>query len=135
VTRRGGNDLAADLAGCERAVYGRSPALAALIAQATEARAQVLALAVVLAGYEDAAHTGSWRNVNPATRRYLGFLAACGYDLADVERRACGQDPSPPQTTATPPTRTAGTPPPERRSPPAAGHRPVPGTARNHRSR
>ena len=95
VTRRGGNDLAADLLGCDRGVYGRSPALAALVGQASEARALVLAVAVVLGGYEDATHTGSWRRVDPATARYLGFLAACGYGLAEVERRACGQDPLP----------------------------------------
>jgi ParB family chromosome partitioning protein len=100
VTRRGGNDLAADLLGVDRAVYGRSPALAALIAPASEARALVLALGVVLAGYEDATHTGSWRTVNPATRRYLTFLADCGYTLADVERRACGQNPLPAADTA-----------------------------------
>lgn len=29
------------------------------------------------------------------TRRYLTFLAVCGYTLAAVERRACGQDPLP----------------------------------------
>ena len=101
VTRRGGNDLAADFLGCDRGTYGRSPALAALIAQASEARAQVLALAVVLAGYEDATHTGSWRKVDPATARYLQFLTTCGYGLADVERRACGQDPLPLTDTTT----------------------------------
>jgi len=65
-------------------------ALAALIDRASEPRAQVLGLSVVLAGYEDATHTGSWRHVDPATRRYLTYLADCGYTLADVERRACG---------------------------------------------
>ncbi len=93
VTR--GRDLAADLLGWDRGVYGRSPALTGLIDQASEARAQVLALAVVLAGYEDATYTGSWRTVHPATRRYLTFLTACGYTLADVERRASGEAPLP----------------------------------------
>ncbi len=31
----------------------------------------------------------------PATRRYLTFLAQCGYTRCDVERRACGEDPLP----------------------------------------
>jgi len=76
VTR--GRDLAADLLGCDRGVYGRSPALAGLIDQASEARAQVLALAVVLAGYEDATHTGSWRSVSPAIRRPPGARVRSG---------------------------------------------------------
>jgi ParB family transcriptional regulator, chromosome partitioning protein len=95
VTRIGGNHLAAELLGCERSGYGRNSALTALVDRASEPRAQVLGLAVVLAGYEDATHTGSWRHVDPATRRYLTYLADCGYVLADVERRACGQDPLP----------------------------------------
>jgi len=95
VTRIGGNHLAAELLGCEDTSYGRNSALAVLIDRASELRAQVLSLAVVLAGYEDATHAGSWRHVDPATRRYLTYLAEGGYTLADVERRACGQDPLP----------------------------------------
>ncbi len=93
VTRVGGNHLAAGLLGCEAGTYGRSAGVAALIEQASEARAQVLTLALVLAGYEDSTHTGSWRHADAGTRRYLGFLDDCGYTLSDVERRACGQDP------------------------------------------
>ncbi len=64
VTRIGGNHLAADLLGCEANGYGRSSAVAALIGQASDPRAQVLTLALVLAGYEDNTHTGSWRRVD-----------------------------------------------------------------------
>ena len=95
IARVGGNSLAADLLGCQAATYGRSHDLADLADKATEARAQVLTLALVLAGYEDDTHTGSWRSVNAGTRRYLTFLAACGYTLSDVERRACGEQPLP----------------------------------------
>jgi ParB family chromosome partitioning protein len=95
VTRIGGNYFATEVLGCENTGYVRNSALAALIDRASEPRAQVLGLAVVLAGYKDATHTGSWRHVDPATRRYLTYLADCGYTLADVERRACGQDPLP----------------------------------------
>ena len=95
VTRIGGNHLAGQMLGCEAAAYGRSAGVAALIEQATDARAQVLTLALVLCGYEDDTHTGSWRSINTGTRRYLGFLGACGYTLSNVERRACGQDPLP----------------------------------------
>ncbi len=95
VTRIGGNHLAADLLGCKNPGYGRSQDIAGLLETATEARAQVIALAVVLAGYEDSTHIGSWRNVSSATSRYLTFLADNGYTLSNVERRACGQEPLP----------------------------------------
>ena len=95
IARVGGNALAAYLLGCQAATYGRSHDLADLADKATEARAQVLTLALVLAGYEDDTYTGSWRSVNIGTRRYLTFLAACGYTLSDVERRACGEQPLP----------------------------------------
>jgi ParB family chromosome partitioning protein len=93
VTRVGGHQLAAELLGCAPFTgYGRNPAVAALITAASDTKAQVIALGLVLAGYEDATHTGSWRRVDPGTARYLGFLTTCGYVLSDVERRATGQD-------------------------------------------
>ncbi len=95
VTRIGGNHRAAELLGCEDTSYGRNSALAVLIDRASEPRARPLGLAVVLARYEDATHTCSWRHVDPATRGYLTYLAERGYTPADVERRACGQDPLP----------------------------------------
>jgi ParB family chromosome partitioning protein len=95
----GGNNLAAELLGCGSAGYGRSTDLAALITKATEARAQVLILAQGVAAYEDATDTNSWRHVNDGIRRYLIFIAANGYALDSVERRACGQDPLPEETT------------------------------------
>lgn len=92
VTGIGGNHLAADLLGCaERTEYGRSAALGALIEQASDARALVLTLAQVLAGYEERSDRSDWRNVRGHTTRYLQFLQTCGYALAPVEQRACGQ--------------------------------------------
>ena len=61
-----------------------------LLGDASDARALVVVLAVVLGAQEAATDVYSWRRVNPATQRYLTFLAAQGYTLADVERRACG---------------------------------------------
>lgn len=61
-----------------------------LLGEAGDARALVVVLAVVLGAQEAATDVHSWRRVNPATQRYLMFLAAQGYTLADVERRACG---------------------------------------------
>lgn len=95
VARVGGNHLAADLLGCDPTTWGRNGAVADLIAQASEARAQVLGLALVLAAYEDNLTPAAWRQVQPTTQRYLGFLSDTGYTLADIERRACGQDPLP----------------------------------------
>jgi ParB family chromosome partitioning protein len=94
VTGVGGNQLAAELLGCTQAAgYGRSTALSDLVEQASEARALVLALAQVLAGYEECTDRSDWRTVRPHTVRYLRFLEACGYTLAPVEQRACGQQP------------------------------------------
>lgn len=103
VARVGGNHLAADLLGCDPTTWGRNGAVADLIAQASEARAQVLGLALVLAAYEDNLTPAAWRQVQPTTQRYLGFLSDTGYTLADIERRACGQDPLP-DMPAGPPT-------------------------------
>jgi len=103
VARVGGNHLAADLLGCDPTTWGRNGAVADLIAQASEARAQVLGLALVLAAYEDNLTPAAWRQVQPTTQRYLGLLSDTGYTLADIERRACGQDPLP-DMPAGPPT-------------------------------
>ena len=35
-----------------------------------------------------------WRNVRGQTARYLTYLAACGYGLAEVEQLACGTTPT-----------------------------------------
>lgn len=95
IAQMGGNHLAADLLGREASHYGINPAISVLIDKATEQRAQVIALAIVLAGYEANTDTNSWRRVDTGTRRYLTFLAECGYALSDVERRACGEQPLP----------------------------------------
>ncbi len=59
--------------------------------ESSDSRAQVVALAIVLAAYEDDTGTHSWRHVNDATVRYLRYLAENGYELSDVERLACGE--------------------------------------------
>ncbi|MEO9236755.1 MAG: hypothetical protein ABI418_01560, partial [Jatrophihabitantaceae bacterium] len=57
-----------------------------LVTTATEARAQVLSLAVVLAAYEASTSKDTWRNGNETMGRYFAFLAANGYPLAEVEK-------------------------------------------------
>ncbi|NUR59338.1 MAG: ParB N-terminal domain-containing protein [Catenulispora sp.] len=90
----GGNAMAARLLGfTENTTYGTSrftAHLAALLDTASESRAQVITLAVILGAYEAGTSRQSWRSVSPATARYLEFLAANGYELSDVEKRACG---------------------------------------------
>jgi ParB family transcriptional regulator, chromosome partitioning protein len=85
----GGNHLAADLLGCPDTGYGRNTALQALPTQAGEPRALVIALVQVLAAYEDRTDRDDWRHHRAHTARYLGWLAANGYTLAEVEQRAC----------------------------------------------
>ena len=94
----GGNTLAADLLGASSTGYGRSDGLVTLITQASDARAQVLALAQVLAAYEARTSREDWRNLRSQNVRYLTYLADNGYGLADVERLACGQAPLPQDT-------------------------------------
>lgn len=92
VTRIGGNHLAATLLGHTPGQYGRSSDLTAAIAKASDTRAQVITLVLVLAGYEDSLSREDWRTVRESPRRYLASL---GYPLSDVEHRACGVEPLP----------------------------------------
>lgn len=57
---------------------------------ATDSRAQVIALGVVLAAIEDSTDTHTWRAPADVYARYFGFLVANGYALADVEQIAAG---------------------------------------------
>jgi ParB family transcriptional regulator, chromosome partitioning protein len=84
-TSIGGNHIAATWLGCEQSTYGRSTALADTIAEANGARAKMLTLAIILAGYEDRIDRNAWRSPTSEHRRYLRFLADCGYNLAEVE--------------------------------------------------
>jgi ParB family transcriptional regulator, chromosome partitioning protein len=66
--------------------YGRhvGPDAAATV---TEARLPLLLLAQVAADREQTMNDGTWRSVNPAAARWLAYLAATGYTLADIEQR------------------------------------------------
>jgi ParB-like chromosome segregation protein Spo0J len=55
------------------------------------ARAQVIALALVLGGYEHRADKDLWRYTESAVRRYLTFLRELGYPLVPVELAALGE--------------------------------------------
>ncbi|WP_216907665.1 ParB/RepB/Spo0J family partition protein [Nocardia noduli] len=55
------------------------------------ARAQVIALALVLGGYEHRTDKDLWRYVDSGARRYLEFLRELGYTLVPVELAALGE--------------------------------------------
>lgn len=77
ITGVAGNQLAAKLLGrAEAGGYGRSSALAALVNHAGEARALMMALAQVLAGYEECTDRSDWRTVRPHTATGYCFSSA-----------------------------------------------------------
>jgi len=72
--------------------YGRGAAgVLGLLEGASERRAEVVTLALVLAAYEDSTGKHSWRHVDPATARYLQFLTDAGYTPSAVERLASSE--------------------------------------------
>jgi ParB family chromosome partitioning protein len=72
--------------------WDRSAALA-LASDASDARLPLVLLTQVAASVE--ARFGDrqgWRHPNAALRSYVGFLAACGYGLSEVEQEVLGAD-------------------------------------------
>lgn len=72
-----------------------------LIAAASDSKALLLTLGLFLCAYEQVADRGSWRRPpgDPArfedgTARYLSYLETIGYELAEIERRAMGDNTS-----------------------------------------
>ncbi|HEY3713199.1 MAG TPA: ParB N-terminal domain-containing protein [Jatrophihabitantaceae bacterium] len=81
-------ELAATLLGADASHSRQS--VTALTDTATDARAQVIALGVVLGAVEASTSTDTWRNPTEAVKRYFAFLSANGYVLAEVEQIAAG---------------------------------------------
>ena len=79
-------DLAAQLLGVD--AKDSRTSLATAIAAASEARAQVIALALILCAYEASTTKNSWRHDSTAIHRYFEFLSANSYELSDVEQLA-----------------------------------------------
>lgn len=86
----GGSQLAAEWFGLTHSGWGYGNGWAALVEKATDGRAQVITVARLLASLEKATSRQSWRTVHAATADYLKFLAANGYELSEVEKRAAG---------------------------------------------
>lgn len=105
----GRNKLAHELLGLGDKIptYGQTGnALADLVDGATEARAQLLALGLILCAYEESTSRQTWRSVYDTIARYLHYLEANGYELAPVEKRAAGDpwQPTPQPRTPTDPS-------------------------------
>lgn len=89
-----GHRYGAPLAGVEMEIAGYVPSRRPLIEAtetASDARAQVMALALVLGAHEEQTGVHSWRHENRAVRRYFAALESWGYVLSDVERLVFGK--------------------------------------------
>lgn len=95
------NGLLPELLGCKGGLD-----LASTAEKATDARAQVIALGVILAALESDITREAWRTPQPAHKRYLRFLASIGYELSDVEQLVIGK-PKPARKTRTSPAQAA----------------------------
>jgi ParB family chromosome partitioning protein len=92
--RTNGNPMAHYLLGLtpepQRSTY-MSNALVEMLDKATPDRAGMIGLALVLGAHEGYLSGSEWRSPTKSGTRYLRYLAAHGYTLSDVERRACGE--------------------------------------------
>jgi ParB family transcriptional regulator, chromosome partitioning protein len=85
-----GHELAATLLGLDHG-KGQRDVIAAASDGATDARAVVIALGVVLGDIEESTGAHTWRNPSDTVRRYLVFLAGNGYTLSEVEKLAAAE--------------------------------------------
>ena len=90
--------LLPELLGCKDRID-----LATTAEKATDGRAQVIALGIILAALEGSITREAWRTPQPADKRYLRFLVTLGYQLSDVEQFVLGQ----PKTTRMSSTKAA----------------------------
>jgi ParB family transcriptional regulator, chromosome partitioning protein len=92
------HDFARELLGIDAPVSRwqrtpRSDALITTLANAGDARAQMITLALVLGAFETTLGVHTWRNPNAAVRRYLTQIAEWGYELSNIERSVIKSDP------------------------------------------
>ena len=81
-----GSQVAAELLGVDGCT-----GIAVALAAASDQRAQVIGLALVLGAYEEHTSTETWRTPKDCDRRYLAVLAEWGYQLSDVEQLVTGE--------------------------------------------
>ncbi|WP_251011260.1 hypothetical protein [Rhodococcus erythropolis] len=89
LTEHKAGEVLAELMGLPSVYPGKD--IAAMAAKGTEARAQVLTLALVLAAQESRMVKDAWRSKPRGADRYLSFLMGQGYTLAAVEEIITGQ--------------------------------------------
>ncbi|MCD2135945.1 ParB N-terminal domain-containing protein [Rhodococcus qingshengii] len=89
LTEHKAGEVLAELMGLPSVYPGKD--VAVLAAKATEARAQVLTLALVIAAKECRMVKDAWRSKPRGADRYLSFLMGQGYTLAAVEEIITGQ--------------------------------------------
>lgn len=63
----------------------------ATVSHASDGKAELLTLAMVLGAYEASTDVQTWRHPSPQHVRYFGFLEAAGYTLSAVEAKARGK--------------------------------------------
>lgn len=85
-TKIGAHELACELFG-----FDGKDTLATAMNQAAGNRAQVIALGLILAAFEDLMTTGTWRNPTPQDRDYLTRLTEWGYEPSGIERTVLGE--------------------------------------------
>jgi ParB family transcriptional regulator, chromosome partitioning protein len=82
----GGHTLACELLGLSQ---GRET-LEEAMSKASDGRAQVIALALVLSAYEDHTSVETWRRSTSEDREYLSRLIEWGYEPSDIEAGVLG---------------------------------------------
>ncbi|MFG1872106.1 ParB/RepB/Spo0J family partition protein [Micromonospora arborensis] len=89
----GSHKFARDLLGVERETYSSDHRRGQLLADlcTTEGRAAMVTLVMILAAYEESLPRDAWRRSDPGPTEYLRYLESEGYELSEVEQRACAK--------------------------------------------
>jgi ParB family chromosome partitioning protein len=78
--------------GCELLGVIDAGALTATLKNASDARAQMITLALVLGAHEADLGVHTWRSRNRAAERYLSQISAWGYELSEIEQSVIKDD-------------------------------------------
>ncbi len=84
-----GLKMANRMFGVESTGWGLDAQVVARADGVSDARGQVVALAVLAAAYEGRTSKDSWRRKEVDLARWLRFLQTCGYELSEIEEMAC----------------------------------------------
>jgi ParB family chromosome partitioning protein len=84
----GGSLLACSLLG----ISLTPEALQVAMSRASDAHAQMIAVAIVLSAYEDHTSVETWRTPMPQNKTYFAKLVEFGYQLSDIEASVVGEE-------------------------------------------